>query len=484
MAPVTFVGLATCGIWWVRRMAGWGVWVCGICASAAVPATPGSGGTIRAARAHLHRVLGLDVRYAVTPHLSAYGTVNPDFATIEADQELVNLTRFEVSLTEKRQFFLEGGELFNQRIRTFYSRRIADMEGGGKLLGKQGPWAMHVLATRADPLAAGSSAGYAVARVQRDVAARSNVGRPAIQPDAGRAEPGLGRRRRQPVLHGELGPDRPVRPQLRAVLPRGRRVLRPPFLRFRDRPLPRRLHAPGRPPGRQRQRGRIHRRRRPAGGGRGPQQDLVAARRTSRTHPVRLRLRRLLGTDRDPPELAGGRVPGRRFPQPLDRDGAAHRGVQALRAGLPQSADRGGDRLQHEVLSVLPRRGVDRPQLRRGLRARQPRRPVQAHRPDLDRVRAPAADARSGSGRRRHLDSRGARQPFLHARPVPARFPADQLGHRPPQRAGGVRLPLPSAVRDGPGRLPARHGASSASARTRATRCSSRSRPYSDWRTP
>ncbi|MYH28327.1 MAG: carbohydrate binding family 9 domain-containing protein [Acidobacteria bacterium] len=120
--------------------------------------------------------VGLDVRYAVTPHLSAYGTVNPDFATIEADQELVNLTRFEVSLAEKRQFFLEGGELFNQRIRTFYSRRIADIEGGGKLLGKQGPWAMHVLATRADPLAAGSSAGYAVARVQRDVAARSNVG--------------------------------------------------------------------------------------------------------------------------------------------------------------------------------------------------------------------------------------------------------------------------------------------------------------------
>ena len=120
--------------------------------------------------------VGLDVRYAVTPHLSAYGTVNPDFATIEADQELVNLTRFEVSLTEKRQFFLEGGELFNQRIRTFYSRRIADIEGGGKLLGKQGPWAMHVLATRADLSTTGSSAGYTVARVQRDVAARSSVG--------------------------------------------------------------------------------------------------------------------------------------------------------------------------------------------------------------------------------------------------------------------------------------------------------------------
>ena len=120
--------------------------------------------------------VGLDVRYALTPQLSAYGTVNPDFATVEADQELVNLTRFEVSLTEKRQFFLEGGEQFGQGIRTFYSRRIADIEGGGKLLGKQGPWAMHVLAARAEPLLTGSRAGYAVARAQRDVGSRSNVG--------------------------------------------------------------------------------------------------------------------------------------------------------------------------------------------------------------------------------------------------------------------------------------------------------------------
>ena len=38
---------------------------------------------------------GLDARYAVTPQTSAYATLNPDFATIEADQEEINLTRFE-----------------------------------------------------------------------------------------------------------------------------------------------------------------------------------------------------------------------------------------------------------------------------------------------------------------------------------------------------------------------------------------------------
>ena len=81
---------------------------------------------------------GLDFRYALTPQTSAYATLNPDFATIEADQEEVNLTRFELQLPEKRQFFLEGQEHSNQRIRTFYSRRIGDVMGGGKVLGKQG----------------------------------------------------------------------------------------------------------------------------------------------------------------------------------------------------------------------------------------------------------------------------------------------------------------------------------------------------------
>jgi hypothetical protein len=118
---------------------------------------------------------GLDARYALTPTLSAYGTLFPDFATIEADQEQINLTRFEVSLREKRQFFLEGQELFGQRIRTFYSRRIADIEGGGKLLGKQGPWNVAVLAVATDPIGSAGRAGFTVGRLQRDVSARSNV---------------------------------------------------------------------------------------------------------------------------------------------------------------------------------------------------------------------------------------------------------------------------------------------------------------------
>lgn len=116
---------------------------------------------------------GGDARVAVASQTAAYLTVNPDFATIEADQEQVNLTRYELSLPEKRPFFLEGNEQFQQRIRTFYSRRIADIDVGGKLLGKQGPWTFAALDVRSP--ASPEPANFAVARLKRDVLGRSNV---------------------------------------------------------------------------------------------------------------------------------------------------------------------------------------------------------------------------------------------------------------------------------------------------------------------
>lgn len=121
-----------------------------------------------------HGEAGIDARYALTPTTAVYGTLFPDFATIEADQEQVNLTRFELSLREKRQFFLEGQEQFNQRIRTFYSRRIADITAGGQLLGKQGPWTVGLIFARSE-VSESRPAGYTVTRLQRDVFGRSNI---------------------------------------------------------------------------------------------------------------------------------------------------------------------------------------------------------------------------------------------------------------------------------------------------------------------
>ena len=121
---------------------------------------------------------GLDARYAFTQSVSGNLTVNPDFATVEADQEQINLTRFELSLAEKRNFFLEGKELYNQRIQLFYSRRIGDIYGGAKVYGKAGGFEFYGLSAQAKPddeLDTGS-ANFSVFRLKKDVFKDSFVG--------------------------------------------------------------------------------------------------------------------------------------------------------------------------------------------------------------------------------------------------------------------------------------------------------------------
>ena len=46
--------------------------------------------------------VGLDLKWGITPSLTADVTVNTDFAQVEADEEQVNLTRFELFFPEKR----------------------------------------------------------------------------------------------------------------------------------------------------------------------------------------------------------------------------------------------------------------------------------------------------------------------------------------------------------------------------------------------
>lgn len=122
--------------------------------------------------------IGLDVRYALSQAISANLTVNPDFATVEADQEQVNLTRFEVSLAEKRNFFLEGADHYSQRIRLFYSRRIGDIDGGAKLFGKAGGFEFSGLSvlTRAPSNGEGAAANFTVVRIKRDILKSSSIG--------------------------------------------------------------------------------------------------------------------------------------------------------------------------------------------------------------------------------------------------------------------------------------------------------------------
>lgn len=126
---------------------------------------------------------GMDVSYRVSSTLGANLTINPDFATIEADAEEINLTRFERWIDEKRPFFLEGGEMFEQRMRQFYSRRIGDIPWGAKLNGNIDGLDLAFISARSDPAeTAGDSANvgkdatYTVLRIKKGIFGSSNVG--------------------------------------------------------------------------------------------------------------------------------------------------------------------------------------------------------------------------------------------------------------------------------------------------------------------
>ncbi len=52
------------------------------------------------------------MKYGVTKSLTLDATYNTDFAQVEAEEAQVNLTRFSLSLPEKRGCFLEGAGIF------------------------------------------------------------------------------------------------------------------------------------------------------------------------------------------------------------------------------------------------------------------------------------------------------------------------------------------------------------------------------------
>ena len=128
---------------------------------------------------------GLDVKVPVTPTVTADLTASTDFAQVEVDQQVINLTRFPVFFPEKREFFLESSGLFDfgtpSRVQVLYSRRIGlDTTGaavpiiaGGRVTGRVGSWRLGLL----DAQTGGADrANDAVFRVQHDLFARSYIG--------------------------------------------------------------------------------------------------------------------------------------------------------------------------------------------------------------------------------------------------------------------------------------------------------------------
>jgi len=66
---------------------------------------------------------GMDLKYGINASFTLDMTLVPDFGQVQSDNQVLNLTPFEVRFNENRQFFTEGTELFNKGD-LFYSRRI------------------------------------------------------------------------------------------------------------------------------------------------------------------------------------------------------------------------------------------------------------------------------------------------------------------------------------------------------------------------
>ena len=71
---------------------------------------------------------GMDIKYGINDAFTLDATLIPDFSGVRSDNQILNLSPFEVRFDEQRQFFTEGVELFN-KAGLFYSRRIGSTFG-------------------------------------------------------------------------------------------------------------------------------------------------------------------------------------------------------------------------------------------------------------------------------------------------------------------------------------------------------------------
>ena len=129
--------------------------------------------------------VGGDLKYSLTSALNLDVTVNPDFSQAEVDQQVTNIDRFELFFPERRQFFLENGDLFSNfgytTIRPFFSRRIGlnvPIQGGIRLSGNLDEnWRIGIMdiQTRQDEGLNLAAENFGVVTLQRKVFDRSNL---------------------------------------------------------------------------------------------------------------------------------------------------------------------------------------------------------------------------------------------------------------------------------------------------------------------
>jgi Domain of unknown function (DUF5916)/Carbohydrate family 9 binding domain-like len=80
--------------------------------------------------------VGGEAKWALSTNSVLDVTYNTDFAQVDVDRQVVNLARFSVLFPERRQFFLEGNEIYTQAVdalQPFFSRRIGLDDNGNPI---------------------------------------------------------------------------------------------------------------------------------------------------------------------------------------------------------------------------------------------------------------------------------------------------------------------------------------------------------------
>jgi len=133
---------------------------------------------------------GFDIKYSITPGLTLDLTYNTDFAQIEADEQQVNLDRFNLFFPEKRTFFLENAGQFtvgnSGEAQLFFSRRIGiaedgeviPIDAGARVSGKIGERTnvgfLYMTSGGVEGVAPENA--FTVARVNQELGERSSIG--------------------------------------------------------------------------------------------------------------------------------------------------------------------------------------------------------------------------------------------------------------------------------------------------------------------
>lgn len=160
---------------------------------------------------------GLDLKYGMTTGLTLDATVNTDFSQVEADEQQVNLTRFNVLFPEKREFFLENSGIYQFGLpyqgsntlgsaspaasgrqnsppdtKLFFSRTIGLSDSGdaipilagSRMTGRVGAYSIGALNVQQRQQGLVPATNYTALRVNRAVLANSDLGLIILNRDA------------------------------------------------------------------------------------------------------------------------------------------------------------------------------------------------------------------------------------------------------------------------------------------------------------